>query len=333
MATIQDIAELAGVSKTTVSRVLNYDETLSAGDETKKKVFEAAEKLEYTKHKKVKTVGKGKIAIVQWMTEKDELDDVYYLSLRMGAEKKILEEGYEVLRFFKQSTFIPDEEIIGVVSIGECTPKQKKVLTDFSENIVFVNMDIISNRYDSVVVDFDQAVISVLDYFTEQGHTKIGYLGGIDYGKTEADHKIKKDRRTIAFEKYLQAKGLFKENYLFLSKFDVESGYHQMKKAIDTLGEELPTAFFLGNDPLAVGALRALLESNIKVPERVALIGFNDSSVAKYVYPTLSSVKVYTEMMGETGVELLLDKNQTQREISKKITIATKLKLRGSTGN
>ncbi|MBP2966752.1 LacI family DNA-binding transcriptional regulator, partial [Acinetobacter baumannii] len=86
MATIKDIAKLANVSQATVSRVLNYDSTLSVGDETKKKIFEAAEELEYTKHKKVKHVEKGKIAIFQWVTEKDELDDVYYLSLRMGAE-------------------------------------------------------------------------------------------------------------------------------------------------------------------------------------------------------------------------------------------------------
>ena len=104
-----------------------------------------------------------------------------------------------------------------------------------------------------------------------------------------------------------------------------------MKQAIKNLGEDLPSAFFLASDPLAVGALRALQEAQIQVPEEVSLIGFNDCSIAKYVYPTLSSVKVYTELMGETSVELLMEKIETQRKIAKRVILATKLKLRGST--
>lgn len=333
MATIKDIADLAGVSKTTVSRVLNYDKTLSVGDDTKKKVFEAAEQLEYTKHKRIKPTKKEKFAVVQWLTEKDELDDVYYLSLRMGAEKKILEEGYEVVRFFKNTGFDPSDDIVGIVSIGECSPTESRSLTDFTDNIVFLNMELISNKYDSVVVDFVQAVDSVLDFFITTSHKKIGYIGGVDRGKSDDDHSPRKDKRTIAFENYLINKGLYNEDYIFLESFDVESGYNQMKKAIEKYGENLPTAFFAGNDPIAVGALRALQEAQIKVPEDVSLIGFNDSSVAKYVYPTLSSVKVYTEIMGESGVELLIDKLQSDRRIAKKLIIATKLHLRGSTVN
>ena len=106
-----------------------------------------------------------------------------------------------------------------------------------------------------------------------------------------------------------------------------------MKQAIVTLGQQLPTAFFIANDPLAVGALRALLESGIKVPERVSLIGFNDTSVAKHIFPTLSSVRIHTELMGEASVELLLEKLETGRQVAKKLIIATELSLRGSTGD
>lgn len=87
MATIKDIAKRAGVSITTVSRVLNYDKTLSVSDTTRKKIFRVAEDLDYTKKKKASTT-RDNIAIVQWYTEKQELDDLYYLSIRMGAEKQ-----------------------------------------------------------------------------------------------------------------------------------------------------------------------------------------------------------------------------------------------------
>ena len=82
MATIKDIAEKAGVSSATVSRVLNYDASLSVADETKKRIFEAAEELSYRKRSSKRYVDQ-KIAIIHWYTEKEELNDLYYLSIRL----------------------------------------------------------------------------------------------------------------------------------------------------------------------------------------------------------------------------------------------------------
>jgi LacI family transcriptional regulator len=102
-----------------------------------------------------------------------------------------------------------------------------------------------------------------------------------------------------------------------------------MKKAIKDHKENLPSAFFVGNDSMAIGCLRALHEENIRVPEKVSLIGVNDISVSKYVFPPLSTVKVYTEFMGETAVDLLLER-MTDRKIAKKVIISTQLEIRGS---
>ncbi|MGX7418981.1 LacI family DNA-binding transcriptional regulator [Carnobacterium gallinarum] len=331
MATIKDIAQQAGVSSATVSRVLNYDESLSVGDETKKRIFEVAEQLEYTKHKKVKLTKNGKIAIMQWSTEKEELDDVYYLSLRMGAEKRIAEEGYETLRVFQDTPFEMTKDIVGIISLGECSPVQVARLTEWGKPICFINFDQLIHKYDSVVVDFEQAVRSVLDHFIATGHTKIGYIGGLECYGDRSGTII--DTRTKIFESYLREKKLYVEGYCFIDSFEVKAGYEQMKKAISELGEDLPTAIFAGNDPIAVGCLRALQEEGIQVPERVSLIGFNDISVAKYVFPSLSTVKVYTELMGETGVDLLLDRMASNRQAAKKITLSTDLILRESTLN
>lgn len=76
--------------------------------------------------------------------------------------------------------------------------------------------------------------------------------------------------------------------------------------------------FFAANDSIAIGCLRALQEQGIAVPERVSVIGLNDVSVSKYVFPPLSTVKVYTELMGETGVELLQERLLAGRSITKK---------------
>src|SRR5699024_12293410 len=88
MATIKDIADKVNVSIATVSRVLNEDPALSVGTETKQRIFDAAELLDYKKHIHKKTKQRMRIAIVHWYTETEELNDLYYYSISLGVEKK-----------------------------------------------------------------------------------------------------------------------------------------------------------------------------------------------------------------------------------------------------
>lgn len=329
MATIKDIAEQAGVSSATVSRVLNYDETLSVGDETKKRVFEVAEALEYTKYQKKKANKQGKLAIVQWYTEKEELDDLYYLSIRLGVEKRAEEMNYEIVRIFQNTDFEMNSSIEGIIAIGKFSNSQVTKLTSWTENICFVDFDQLHHKLDSVVIDFEQAVNSVLDYFCTNGYQTIGLIAGQENFGDRSKPII--DKRTTIFENYMNQAGIYNENHVFTGSFNVASGQELMKKAIETLKDDLPDAFFISNDSMAIGCLRALQEAGISVPERVSLIGFNDISVAKYIYPTLSTVKVYTELMGETGFDLWLDKLTTERKVAKKVILSTDLILREST--
>ena len=100
MATLKDIAKLANVSSATVSRVLNKDKTLSVGEETRHRILTIAEELGYEKHKRSTNSNqeRQKIAIVQWYSEQEELNDLYYYSIRIGLEKRAQELGYDVVR-------------------------------------------------------------------------------------------------------------------------------------------------------------------------------------------------------------------------------------------
>jgi LacI family transcriptional regulator len=133
----------------------------------------------------------------------------------------------------------------------------------------------------------------------------------------------------MTFKRFLSDKGLANEAYMYAGTFSAGDGHSLMKKAIAEHGDNLPTAFFAGNDSIAVGALRALLEEGISVPDRVNIIGVNDISISKYVFPSLSTVKVYTEIMGETAVDTLSERI-AGRKTAKKIFIATELVIRNS---
>lgn len=327
MATIKDIAERVGVSIATVSRVLNYDSSLSVSDDTKKKIFQTAEELSYRK-KSERRPSPYQIAIVNWYTEEEELDDLYYMSIRMGVENRCDDHKLQMKKVsLEQLASVQREDINGIIAIGKFSQKQAAKLRNVTENIVFVDCSPEEDLYDSVVSNFERATANVIDYFIRCGHEKIGYIGGRETYKDEP--LVIDDPREVTFERYLNQKQLYNPSYIYIGSFSVNDGYQLMQQAIKDHGENLPSAFFAGNDSIAIGCLRALHEENIPVPERVSIIGVNDISVSKYVFPALSTVKVYTEFMGETAVDLLLER-MTDRKIAKKIIISTKLEIRGS---
>lgn len=141
---------------------------------------------------------------------------------------------------------------------------------------------------DYVIVDFSQATVSALSHFIA-----IGMLAGQEHFSDSAELFV--DPRYESFRSYMKKKGFFKEKYCSIGSFSVDSGYDMMDRAIRELKNDLPTAFFCANDSIAVGALRALRYHGISVPDQVSIIGVNDSSVAKYVSPSLSSFDCWTE--------------------------------------
>ncbi|MEC5423440.1 LacI family DNA-binding transcriptional regulator [Virgibacillus sp. C22-A2] len=327
MATIKDIALKAGVSPATVSRVLNYDVTLSVADKTKKKIFEAAEELSYRKRSTNKYVGQ-RFAIVHWYTEKEELSDLYYLSIRLGIEQRCKELDMNAeIYFFDNIHEIPAEEIEGIIAVGKFSNSQVEALTKINSKVVFVDYSPDGDKFDSVVIDFERATHKIIDYFIDTAHKEIGFIGGREILKGEKEPLV--DLREKTFQSYMEEKGLFDNRFVYIGSFSVDEGYNLMKQAIEELGDELPTAFFMSSDVMAIGSLRALHEAKVAVPERVSIIGINDMSVSKYVYPSLSTIKVYTEIMGETAVDTLVERLEG-RKIAKRVVIATKLVIRKS---
>lgn len=317
VTTIKDVATKAKVSPATVSRVLNYDTTLSVMDETKKRIFEVAEQLSYRKRNIKKSVN-GKIAILHWYTENEELNDLYYLSIRFGIEQRCRDYQHaSEIYFFDSIDDIQTNKIKGIIAIGKFTKRQVEKLASISSDVVFVDQSPDEDTYDSVIVNFEKAIEKIIYYFIENNHTKIGFIGG------------KEHIREKAFREISTRNKLFDERFVYISTFSVDEGYYLMKKAIEDLGENLPKAFAVSSDVMAIGSLRALHEHGIAIPDRVSLMSINDISVSKYLYPPLSTVRVFTELMGEAAVDLLMEQFKG-REIAKQVVISTEMVYRDS---
>ena len=143
MATIKDIAEKAHVSIATVSRVLNYDNTLKVTDKTRKKIFEVAEKLEYLKTKKTKDKKNSyKINIIKGYSEKEELEDIYYLSTRLAIEKFLKKHNvkYEILG--KESITDNLKKLDGLILLGLFSDSEINKIKLLNNNIIFRKLKI-----------------------------------------------------------------------------------------------------------------------------------------------------------------------------------------------
>lgn len=326
MATIKDIAAKAGVSIATVSRVLNHDETLNAQEETKQRIFEIAEELEYEVRVK-KRKKKLKVGVFYSYSPKEELEDPYYLCIRLAIEKRLEEEGYR-----KQVVNISDTQdslagIDGVICVGTFSKKMVEHIGSWGKPAVFIDTCPDLDRFDAIVIDYKQAVKSVLDYLIENGHSKIGFIGGVE---TNEEGELVPDERTETFRQYLTEKGMYHPECVKMGRYHARYG-HSLFKEMHEEGN-LPTALFVANDSMAAGSYRAAYELGMSIPDDISIIGFNDLPTAKYMVPPLTTVRLYMEFMGEYAVHVL-EERINGRDICLKVIAPTKLYIRDSVKN
>ncbi|MBN2795915.1 MAG: LacI family DNA-binding transcriptional regulator [Clostridia bacterium] len=332
MATIKDIANKAGVSIATVSRVLNYDNSLSITSEKRKKILEIAEGLEYeTPRNRNKDSKKKKkhftIGMLHFLSIETELDDPYYIAIRLGIEKLCMDQNIQVIKIYRDSNnFNSDtlKQVDGLVVVGKFSKDDLALISENCPHVTFVDSSPLEHRFDSVVIDAEKTVIEICDYLIDLGYKEIGYLGGEEV--LEEYNTILGETRRKAFIEKMTKEKLYHENWIYMGKFSSESGYMMMKEA---MGNKLPEVFFCANDNIALGAMKAVYEAKLRIPEDISLIGFNDIPTTKYTTPPLTTVKIYSEFMGECAVELLLEQING-RKIPKKLTIPTKIIKRES---
>lgn len=301
MATIKDVAQLANVSSATVSRILNNDQTLSVPEETRQTVFNAAKELNYIKKRKP-AKNDYTIGIVQWYSLQQEIDDPYYLQIRQGIENFCLKNNINVIRTFRSDQNYLDslKEADGLVCVGKFNNKEISQFKKISNKIIFLDMTSPNNDDSTITLDFNKAIIDMLNYLKSLNHHKIGYLGGKEYLE---DNVLYHDVRKEIFIDYCKNNDIEYEPYIIEDQFTTESGYSMMMDLINQ--KKLPTAIFCASDPIAIGALRALQEHNINVPNDISLVGFDDIKAASFTNPPLTTIFAPASLMGEYGASVV----------------------------
>ena len=323
MATLKEIALEAGVSLSTVSRVLNDDPTISVKNETRHKILEVAEQLEYKstrKRKKQQEVAMNILAVYNYSQE-NEVHDPYYLSIRYGIELQCKKLNFNLKESYGFNPECDAGSCSGALLVGCASDTLLQQLKERFQHVVCIDSSRFEGEVDCVYTDLGRISRQVVDLFINEGYSRLGFIGGRDI-------EAATDEREEAFLSYGQKKEVVSPQDVYVGEFSSSSGY---KLAQAMIKQSLPEAIFVASDSMAIGVLRALHESQIKVPGDVALISVNDIPTAKFTFPPLSTFRIHSELMGVQGVNLLSEQVREERDIPLTLTIPAQLKSRGTT--
>ena len=326
MATIREVAKKAGVSITTVSRILNNDDSFNVSKITKEKVLKVIKQLNYERKKNKNRISQSNISVIKCFDEKIENEDPYFVSLKINLEnmlkKKVskvnffdLEEIEKLIKYNEISNFSSTD---AVIFIGETSKEKLKFFKSLNENIICVDVYDTDNITDYIKFDMRNSVEIVLNYIFKLNHKKIGLLVG--------RNKVVKnlvDFREKYFKEIMVKNGLYREEYLQIGDFSMESGYIMMKEILKL--EDRPTAVFCGNDSIAMGAYKAIRENKLKIPEDISIIGFNDLKLSQYSIPPLTTIKIDTKLIAQETVNSLIELLEGKRDYHKKVFLPIEL--------
>lgn len=328
MATLLDIAERTGVSKSTISRALRGDRTLSIADSTRERIFAAAKELGYETKREKKMKKMQKIAVIHKDTHfLNQVDNAYYFSVRYGIETVCRERG--VHYSFLPITFLDqlEKDLDGVVICGNFVAEEMKKIVACVRKLPMVFLgqtNFCPGETDWVTYEVEDAVTMAMDCLRNTGHRRILYLGRLDIeGTPERNSKL------FCFHEYLRRHPEMELAGVVEGEHGVTNGRAMMEQWLAG-NSILPDALFVTNDPIAIGALQVLQERHIEVPSQISVISINGDCTASAVSPPLTTVDVHTEEMGRLTVELLLERLQGSRTTLKKVVLYPALQPGGS---
>ena len=315
MSTIRDVAKLANVSTATVSRVINNDTKYKITDATRNRVLDAIRTLDYAlpvhppkrKPSEIAPPTQFKVGIVLSVTKK-KYNDPYFMSILSGIEKRLQEEG-SVISFIKTGAELCDranlttlfqEPVSGMILMETLNGE----LFDYVRSHVpyIVGIDTLRQDIDNVGYDHFQAAFMATQHLIAQGHTRIGFIGGID-----DPHNFMTSRRYQGYYIAMTAAGLNVEKKWCLNCDWDEDICAEQVDALCKSGD-LPTAFFASSDLMAIVAINIFYKNKLSIPQDVAVIGISNIDIAKYTNPPLTTVHIPTETVGIVAANMLLDR-------------------------
>jgi len=329
LVTIKDVARAAGVSVATVSRVWN--EAAFVSPETRRRVAEVASRLGYSPHGAARSlITRTTYALGVLLPD---LYGEFFSEIIRGIDHTAQANGYHIL---VSSSHDSKDEIdaalrsmrgrVDGMIIMSPDPEARRTLHALQGNfpVVLLNGGAESNEFDTITIENHEGARQMTRHLISRGHRRIAMISGPhrNYDATE---------RLRGYKTALAESGIeLDESLIVQGDFSELSGHRAVKQLLDL--ESRPTAIFAANDSMAIGALSALRENHVHVPDDMAVAGFDDIPLARYMNPPLSTVHVDISQLGERAAALLLSSLQNDNRSHEQLQLSTTLVIRASCG-
>ena len=341
MITIKDIAKIAGVSHSTVSRSLNDSSEISV--KTKDRIKKLAEEMGFEFNNNARSLSTKKTGTIGLIFDKgfdDENASFFFSRLLKELRYSLEKASFDVILDFRQNPFtgknnikklINGNKIDGFIIADEYIEeedlqfiKEKKVPTVFVHNRPQHQK---KYKLDYVLTDHFKGGYMATEYLINQGHKEIITFTHKVYKKEYSEF----EERTKGFLKAMSDNGhKVSEKEIYRDEISFEYGRKKIKELIKK-GKKF-TAIYAQTDLLALGIIRGLKETGIKVPEEVSIIGYDNIEFGKFSEPELSTIHQPTGKLAEEAVKLLIEKlSVNYAMIEKNIIIEPDLVIRNST--
>ena len=326
-ATIKEVAELAGVSQMTVSRVLNRRDVVR--EATRARVEEAIRELKYRPNLLARSLAGGNSLFIGMIFNNPS--NSYLSELLIGAMNRCREAGHHLVLEDFSSYKEPEDvdELVGRVSgagldgILVVPPLSEDDLLLSKLDEVGIPCVLIAPRTrsgsgTSLSIDDEAAAKQMTEYLIERGHKRIGFVIG-------AEDPISSHRRYSGFQMAMAEAGLeIDPDLVRRGRFTYRSGMEAADRMLDMA--DAPTAIFASNDDMAAGVIASAFRHGKRVPEDISVVGYDDTPIASAIWPQLTTVRQPIAEMGYQSVDLLAsfigDEDQAGKDLHPVLDVA-----------
>lgn len=306
MPTIHQVAERAGVSSTTVSHVINNTRYVSP--ETRERVLRAMEELNYRPNVLARSLRRGETRTLGLILP--DSANPFFAEVARALEFAAFRAGYNVIfgnsenDLEKEQVYVDvlvTKQVDGLIFMATGDRSQSlETLVRGGLPVVVVDRQLSALEVDTVLTDNLQGGLLATRYLIASGHRRIGCITG-------PSHLTPSAQRVIGYRQALQEAGLEVDEVLMVrGDFHPRSGYEAARRLLEQ--HPLPTALFACNDMMAIGALRALAEAGLRVPEDCSIVGYDDIELASYAAPPLTTVRQDKVAIAEAALRLVLER-------------------------
>jgi DNA-binding LacI/PurR family transcriptional regulator len=334
--TSHEVAKRAGVSRTTVSFVLNEVERAQISEETRQRVLQAAHDLGYVPDAAARSLASGRthiLGLIICQPADHLMIDAYIHQVIYGLSEAGHERGFRVLLESVENVSQPDaythlvrsNRIDGILLSGPRSDDRQlpALIADGFPTVLLGRL-----RDDPVCfVDVDNQVAAqqAVTHLVKLGHQRIACITNGPLPYTSAADRL------FGYRRALRQAGLDDEEALIqYGDFDMESGYRAMQILLAV--KPRPTAVFVASDIVAFGAMAAIRDHHLSIPEDMAIVGFDDVPMARFVAPALSTIRLSAIEQGQRGGEMLMDLIEGKTLAEQQIFLPTELMVRQSCG-